>query len=612
MPQNKFDELRARAESNDPQSMLELALAYRDGEGVEPDPDEFFVWVRKAAVIRDPDAIYELALAYKEGVGTEPDVSKYIEWLQEAANSGQVSALYDLAIAYKDGDGVPPDDKKFFTLIKKAADGDEPDAMVELAFAYKEGIGTIRRASSYFTWLRKAADFDQKDAMLHLAFAYRNREGVSRADNKQFFYWLERAAKAGQQDSMFHLAIAYRYGEGVKRNNKRFFEWMAKAARAGVAAAMYHLALAYLSGTGTRYDFQQFSFWARRALAAGYSKGFIVSGLADLQRQRVITNKALLELHDDLNELYQAVMKIKREHVVKPDEARDGVAHFTTIEALESMLPGSRSSDRLTNCLRLYNFAYMNDPTEGKRLLDRGIPQSALLREFFPEEGDSDNPLSWEDHESSVYIGSFTLKGDELDLWRAYGRDGTGYCIVTPLEAFDQESMNEVGPLHGGEVVKVSGEARTSAEYLPTTLYAIRYEEDDVTRTLAALKGSLNKLKHKKQSLGDAGEVLDRIVRLIVSQILYLYKNEQYKSEKEARLIGDFDISTDFLNQDARKPARVFVDSQDFLFKHEGSLIIIGPKVLDQTIVEIDLKYRLSRHGFLETIKVTRTKVQYR
>ncbi len=612
MSQTQFDLLRAQANTGDSQSMLELALAYRDGEGVEPDADEFFDWVRKAAGARVPDAAYELALAYKEGVGTDVDVSRYIEWLREASNLGQVAALYDLAVAYKDGEGVPANDKEFFRLMRKAADGDEPDAMVELAFAYKEGIGTNRRIASYFSWLSKAAERDQKDAMLHLAFAYRDREGVSQADMRLFFLWLERAAKAGQQDAMFHLAIAYKDGEGVTSNNRHFFEWLGKAARSDVPAAMYHLALAYLSGTGTRPDFQQFSFWARRALVAGYSKGFIASGLADLRRRRMVSNKDLLALNDNLNELYDAVMEIKRGHLVQQTEASNGVSHFTTIEALESMLPSVPLSDLSTNRLRLYNFAYMNDPTEGKRLLDKGLQSSSLLRDFFPDDGDADNPLSWEEHESSVYIGSFTLKGDELDLWRAYGRDGIGYCVVTPLEAFGQDSMNEAGPLHGGEVVKVSAERGKSAEYLPTTLYAIRYEDDDVTSTLAALRSSLNKLKEKKKNLGEAGETLDRIVRLIVSQILYLYKNEQYKSEKEARLVGDFDISTNFLNLDARKPGRVFVESQDFLFRHQGSLIIIGPKVLDQTVVEIDLKYRLARHGFLETTRVVRSKMQYR
>jgi TPR repeat protein len=610
MTKTEFDSLHARAQAGDSGSMLELALAYREGDGVEPNADEFFQWIQKAADKGQTDAIYELALAYREGIGTDPEVDRYIEWLQEAIKSNHLSALYDLAIAYKEGEGVPADDKQFFRLMRRAADGGEPDAMLELAFAYKEGVGTSRRSTSYFSWLKKAAEHDQKDAMLHLAFAYKNKEGIAKANVRLFLQWLENAAEAGQQDAMFHLAIAYRDGEGTTRNTKRFFRWMGKAARADVPAAMYYLALAYLKGTGIGHDFQQFYIWARRALGAGYSKGFIVSGLADLHPQRPVPRNTLISLNDDLSELYDAVMKIKKRHIVMTNDAQDGVAHFTTFDALESMLPAERPTDRLTSRLRLYNFAYMNDPTEGKRLLDEHVTSSASLREFFS--GDSDNPISWEEHESSVYIGSFTLRGDELDLWRAYGRDGTGYCVLTPIEAFDQESTNDSGPLHGGEVVKVSAEIRKSIDYLPTTLYAIRYEDEDVRKTLGELKVSLEKLKEKKPRLKNSDEALNRIVRLIVSQILYLYKNEQYKSEQEARMISDFDISTDFLSLDARQPPCVFVQSSDFLFKYEGSRIIIGPKVQESTVVEIGLKYRLARHGFIDTTKVIRSKVQYR
>lgn len=612
MALSEFEALRAKAKADDPQAMLELALAYRDGEGVEPNPEEFFGWVQKAADTGLPEAAYELAQAYRDGVGTDPDDTRYIEWLQIAAKANHLAALYDLAIAHKDGEGVQADEKRFFRLMKKAAEGGEPDAMLELAFAYKEGVGTSHSSTSYIKWLSDAAEHDQKDAMLHLAFAYKNREVTARTNVRLFFQWLKSAAEAEQKDAMFHLAIAYRDGEGTQRDPKLSFQWMESAAREEIPAAMYHLALAYLIGAGTRHDLAQFEFWARRALAAGYSKGFIISGLADMRHRRQVSRETLIALNEDLNELYAAVMRIKKRHLVQADQAADGVSHFTTFEALESILPAARSAERSPTRLRLYNFAYMNDPTEGKRLLDEHITESALLRTFFVGAGDADNPISWEEHESSVYIGSFTLKGDELDLWRAYGRDGTGYCLITPIEAFDQESAEETGPLHGGEVVKVSAETRKTAEYLPTTLYAIHYEDNEVRRTLAELRSSMEKLRRKRGKLKGNGEALNRIVRLIVSQILYLYKNEQYRSEMEARLIGDFDISTDFLGLDARRPARVFVESSDFLFRYDGSRVIIGPKVQESTVVEISLKYRLARHGFLNTTKVIKSKVQYR
>jgi len=600
--------------------MIELALANRDGEVTDPNLDEFFRWIKKSANAGNPEAMRELALAYRDGVTgsgvtkypdglLNPDLTHYAEWLQEAAKADYVPALYDLAIAYKEGVGVEEDKQEFFRLMKSAAEKKDPDSMVELAFAYKDGIGTKRRLpKSWFRWLLKAAELEQSDAMLHLAFAYKDGQGVTRRSINSFFLWLERAANAGQKDAMFHLAIAYQQGEGVITSKRRFFRWMEKAAKADIPAAMYQLALAYWHGKGTTADFKLFSVWIKRALEAGYSRAFIPSRLAELKENSTVTNQTLLALDKLLHQLYDEVIKIKNEHIVKDWDTATGVAHFTTFEALTNMLPESPTSDRATNRLRLYNFAYMNDPMEGKRLFEAGGP----LTTFFPTAGETENPLSWEEHDSSVYIGSFTLRGDDLDLWRAYGRDGEGCCIITPFEAFDQELTGETGSRHGGEVVMVSEGNKEAANPVPDALYAIRYEDKDIKETLGRLKGILEKLVQKRPLLGDDVEKLDQIVRLIVSPILYLYKHEQYKSEKEARMLADFDISANFLTLDARNPSRVFVEASDFLFRFNGSRIILGPKVSNATAVELNLKYRLARNQFLDTTKVERSKVSYR
>jgi hypothetical protein len=64
-------------------------------------------------------------------------------------------------------------------------------------------------------------------------------------------------------------------------------------------------------------------------------------------------------------------------------------------------------------------------------------------------------------------------------------------------------------------------------------------------------------------------------------------------------MISPFDISFKGLKLDPRaKPSKIYVESQDFLLS-KGSHIIIGPTipVPEQTIAELDLKYRLARHG---------------
>jgi hypothetical protein len=180
------------------------------------------------------------------------------------------------------------------------------------------------------------------------------------------------------------------------------------------------------------------------------------------------------------------------------------------------------------------------------------------------------------------------------------------------LSAFDRESRDNAAVLHGGEVVKVSEGSEQSSEYVPTILYEIRYNDQQARKTLDRLKPILDKIKNKKALLGKTGQGVDRIVRLIVSHILYLYKDFQYATEKEARVVADFDISAEFLKLDERKPPRVFVESIDFLFGSPGSRIILGPKVPDKAVVELSLKYRLARNGLLSTTSIVRSKAPYR
>jgi TPR repeat protein len=613
MTSSEFNELRAKAEKGDRHAMLDLALAYSEGDGVEHSNEKFFDWVRKSAMAGEPEAAYELAYAYKRGTGVSPDGERFVEWLEDADRLGFLRATFDLANLYKDGDGVPRNEEVFFDLMKKAAQGGDPDAMLDLAFAFRDRIGTKRRnLAAYFSWLTKSANNENPEAMFHLAFEFKNRKGSPKTNLKEFFYWLKKAAEQGkaqgqeQPDALFHLAIAYQCGEGTKSSPINYFRWMKRAAEAGIPAASYHLAISYFKKNNP--DRANFSEWIKRALKAGHPRAFIASGLDDLCRETFVRNSELIGLNEDLNRLFDDVMKIKRDHIVKKQNVKDGVAHFTRFEALDSMLPAERLPERTTNRLRLYNFAYMNDPQEGKRLLDKSISADSPLLPFFTEEEDVVNPLRWEDHESSVYIGSFTLKGEDLDIWRtAYGNDGQGYCILTPLESFDQGALDEPDTLHGGEIVNVSEAPLNASEFLPTTLYRIRYSDAEVRLTLNELKDGLNRIRTRRSKLNGSTKALDRTVRLIVSHILYLYKNQQYHTEREARLISELDISFKSLRPDQRRsPSKVFVESPDFLFK-EGSRIIIGPRVQEQTVVELDLKYRLARHGLLNNTRVSRS-----
>src|SRR5947199_5080466 len=73
MTSSEFNELRTRAQNDDSEAMLDVAIAYSEGDGVEHNDEEFFSWIWKAAIAGEPEAAYELAYAYQAGIGTQPN-----------------------------------------------------------------------------------------------------------------------------------------------------------------------------------------------------------------------------------------------------------------------------------------------------------------------------------------------------------------------------------------------------------------------------------------------------------------------------------------------------------------------------------------------------------
>ena len=141
-----------------------------------------------------------------------------------------------------------------------------------------------------------------------------------------------------------------------------------------------------------------------------------------------------------LHKLLDTVLVIKGKHLLKEEDGSCvEVTHFTKYETLKSMLPDKQPEGYEENCLRLYNVIYMNDPLEGRRLIehDKKIGMN-VLKDIFHSD-DSHHKIHSSGKEFGVYISSLTLFSDKLYLWRAYGNDGNGYCIVTPIKEFRQE-----------------------------------------------------------------------------------------------------------------------------------------------------------------------------
>ena len=581
MTPQEFDSLRTKAlESNDPKEMVNVAWAYRDGDGTDPDVTRYFEWIKKAADAGSKEAMYHLAVAYKEGegtnlddtryfefmkkaaeggdreamfnlasayidgVGTSQDSSQYFYWTTKMANDGASGAMHSLAIAYREGIGTAPDAEQFFSWAKNAvgaaenankhgeedrASEDLPKAILTLAQAYKDGIGTRRNRPLYLKWLKRAAEEGERvvtrdqdvpselatdlgAVLFHLAEAYKSGNGTT-PDPKESVKWMKKAAKRGHAEAMIGLANAYKDGLGTRRNGPKYLEWMRKAAESGHVEGMFRVALAYGTAEGVENSPVEFLKWIRKAVERAHPDAFIVLGLAELQQIGFIDKLSLSSLREKLNSLMETVLEILDKHKVTKEVASDGVSHFTTLGALHSMLPENPNKAQERNFLRLYNISYVNDPLEGKTLLNSDFENSECLLQFFvkSEETGSHDPIPWKGQKFSVYVGSFTLNRDRLDLWRAYGRDGEGYCIVTPIKAFQQDVGEQrhtfMETALSGDFAKKGTAAHVGS--LPR-LYRVRYRRREAEETLKKLKPCLDDIQDEKRTFRSMIVMMER------------------------------------------------------------------------------------------------------
>ncbi len=332
-----------------------------------------------------------------------------------------------------------------------------------------------------------------------------------------------------------------------------------------------------------------------------------------------------------LENLLNTVLKIKEKHLLRiDDDSWTEVAHFTKYEALKSMLPVDQAKPSERNCLRLYNIIYMNDPLEGRRLIEYDKNKKMNLLSDTFQTDDAHHKIHSLGKELGVYISSLTLRSDKLYLWRAYGNDGNGYCIITPKSGFKQELTTPMLGLGRGNETKERGLAPLMRQALgipradhevPPTLYKVFYEDNDVQKTLEALTEPLKDVKKQCEQLtgtiglrgDDRRDSLHALIKVILSEITFLYKHSEYAEEQEVRIIHPFAFSKEEngLHLDEQVPSRIYAKTAPFLFK-EGSRIIIGPKVKEKVEAEHELKYRLAKNGFLETAKVINSEIRYR
>lgn len=189
----------------------------------------------------------------------------------------------------------------------------------------------------------------------------------------------------------------------------------------------------------------------------------------------------------------------------------------------------------------------------------------------------------------------------------------SSYAFVEYLK----ETHKSEGGLQAETGTEKSEAARESSGQLsqtvPRLLYRVKYQDDEISAAIEDLQGPLQEIVEFMEKVKDKSQLkaIQKCVIFLISDILYLYKNKEYQNEEEVRMVFAATIGHSMLELDEQNPGRLFMRTDGFLFTQPGSQIIIGPRVKEKRAVELNLKFRLNRHGFKDT-RVMQSKVAYR
>lgn len=645
-PTKAFEWLKHGASLNEGERFYQdLALAYRDGDGTQIDIPKFWSFMTKAAEApKGREAMFHLAMAHRDRSLGKLSKKRAFYWTKRTAKEGSAGGMTDLAIQHlekgefdhalewaKKAVRAAEQDLAASPTLEASSDWaneDYPAALEVLAKAHSKcGLASeprttdLKVAEAAWHAIEQVLAKNEPPgtsligSMLR-AIRHHPLSGDSgQEDHPGNFLWLSRigrgvtGAQGNSSDSIslssdlsnaiLELARAHGKGIGTPINRREYRVWLKKAADWGSSDAAYDYAILH-----RLKDDDIFSTYITKATNAGdNTQAFIAKSVNEC-----CPGKAGFKRYFDLlTDIWTATKEIReKKHEIEVVDTTP-IAHYTTAEGLKKML-GTKTG-KPKNHVRLYNVGYMNDPHEGKRLTAFQKSDTTYknpLTPFFKERKEDDDTTGPQWQNFSVFLGSFSLDKDGLNLWRFYGSDGAGFSIVTPLKSFS--NSNE------GSMAGAWADRPTSPS--PVRLFKVLYHDADAEYALSQLTPSLNALNKKltREKSDSVRNAIGTTAVTIVSELMYLYKHAGYESEKEVRAIQARSLGSEDLKQqpvDKSSFSKLYIETAALLFEFEGSEVIIGPKVNKADSVMLNIRHQLARMDWSDC-KVRHSLLPYR
>ena len=304
-------------------------------------------------------------------------------------------------------------------------------------------------------------------------------------------------------------------------------------------------------------------------------------------------------------------MDLKKELIYTDDQK---VGHYTKLNNLKFLFKSNKQQEKNKARLRLNNVAYMNDPTEGMVLI------KILGEEVEELYGISDEKSRQVLRgKNNVFLTSFSSAIDtSLPMWVQYGQEGNGCCIVFNENFFDQQDKESLMPTEADENNKgidMDNNKIINKEQEYYCLYKMQYikynektDTYDIDGASEKIKKQVDEIRKKVKALQNKSEIINNIMRNILDQVRFLFKDKNYEHEKELRLIkfennGKVKFTTD---AEGFVVPHVYVEVDRELDKNTVEEVVLGPRVQEPIEVANYLYYTD------KVDKVTKSRIKYR
>jgi len=330
------------------------------------------------------------------------------------------------------------------------------------------------------------------------------------------------------------------------------------------------------------------------------------------------------DFHPKIANLHYLTAQIMNELSVKRDDDIT-LAHYTKAATIRHLIKPDKAVNATekekTPKIRLSNATYMNDPSEGTKLLEffKSFGGNTLLKECCDSLIGSNE---FEYKSSNVYLFSMTTYIDKLPMWSQYGDDGQGCCLELKKENFDYVDnelyhnivMNDIEIPDGKDkLYKAKRDLPASYRYIP---YKVYYFDNNPNEENDKIKENLNQIQSVIAELdelisqndnSDLREQMKLYIIECLDQIRFLFKSNDYDHEQEARLLVYVPQTSEKIKLDetVELAPKLYVE----LDNNKGieySSIILGPKFKCPELIVPYIQYC---NG---DIKIKKSQVKYR